>query len=282
MQGNEVDNGKILAKKQAKMHKDFFDKCSLAIEDGFYLEAVFLEYAAIEGRLEILCGVIGLPCNKDRDDNVRKSIQISHRINCLDKLRKQHMIFQSSKLERNYFKNLGNWINDRNRFVHGLYKNVIEYSPRMNYCKQLAVTGMKYSRLLYNEVNRMKRLNKKHNDLFAVGVECFSSKCVENLKIGKQQIFYEKESLKEITTIKSLEEKVNLLQKEHMENVVAYENSNVDRDYGEILLDTTCQIKIINQLIQKNVSVDKLRDEIAKLYDFMNVELEERTKYGNL
>lgn len=38
--------------KQASMHKDFFAKTMEAEEHGFYLEAIFREYAAIEGRLE--------------------------------------------------------------------------------------------------------------------------------------------------------------------------------------------------------------------------------------
>ena len=48
--------------KQVSMHKNFFDKVDAAIEGGFYLEAVFREYAAIESRLEALLGVLGAPC----------------------------------------------------------------------------------------------------------------------------------------------------------------------------------------------------------------------------
>ena len=50
----EVFNVIGIENKQVEMHKNFFDKCHVAIENGFFLEAVFIEYAAIEGRLEII------------------------------------------------------------------------------------------------------------------------------------------------------------------------------------------------------------------------------------
>ena len=73
------------ALKQIEMHMDFFDKTTFAIENGYYLEAMFREYAAIEGRLEILLGVLGAPCNKHLPFNQRKDMKISHRITCLSK-----------------------------------------------------------------------------------------------------------------------------------------------------------------------------------------------------
>ncbi len=68
-------------KKQVEMHADFFDRCKVTLDQGFYLEAIFMEYAAMEARLESICGVAGLPCG--RDCNYRKDIKISHRIECL-------------------------------------------------------------------------------------------------------------------------------------------------------------------------------------------------------
>lgn len=65
------------------MHKDLFDKCREAVERGFFFEAVLLEYAGIEGRLEAMPGILGMPCSKDTDKNQRIKILISNRINCL-------------------------------------------------------------------------------------------------------------------------------------------------------------------------------------------------------
>ena len=73
-------NGNIEAQK---MHKNFFDRCENAIENEFYMEAILMEYAAIESRLEVILGLVGMPCNKFIEDNERKKVQISHRISCV-------------------------------------------------------------------------------------------------------------------------------------------------------------------------------------------------------
>ena len=67
-------------KLQVEMHKDFFDRCKFAIENKFYMEAILMEYAAIESRLEVMLGVLGLPCNKFIDNNQRKNIRNRQRI----------------------------------------------------------------------------------------------------------------------------------------------------------------------------------------------------------
>ncbi len=163
---------------QFAMHKNYFDKCKFAVDSGFYLEAIFLEYAAIESRLEIICGVLGLPCNKNRDDNVRKSIQISHRISCLNYLRKNHLVFENTKLSMRYFDKLNSWINKRNQLIHGLYKNEIQYKSRIAMCKKLAEDGYEYSRLLYNETKRLRRIHNNHPELL-IDIMCHNSKCSE-------------------------------------------------------------------------------------------------------
>ena len=63
-------------KMQVEMHTDFFDTVDDAIENGFYLEAIFREYAAIESRLEVILGVLGSPCGKKvlPDGRARSSV----------------------------------------------------------------------------------------------------------------------------------------------------------------------------------------------------------------
>ena len=82
-------NGNIEAQK---MHQNFFDRCEKAIENDFYMEAILIEYAAIESRLEVMLGLIGMPCNKFLEASERKKIQISHRISCAKKFRKKFSI----------------------------------------------------------------------------------------------------------------------------------------------------------------------------------------------
>ncbi len=173
-------NGNIEAQE---MHKNFFDRCEYAIENGFYMEAILMEYAAIESRLEVMLGLIGMPCNKFIEDGERKKVQISHRISCVKRFRKTSPLFEDTKLSSRFFDSLENWIVKRNTYVHGLYKNEIAYNSRMNGAKDLAEKGLNYTRLIYNEVNRLKRLKKnypkKYENLIET-IDCATSKCFLN------------------------------------------------------------------------------------------------------
>lgn len=148
-----------------KMHKNFFDRCQEAVNSKFYLEAIFHEYASIEGRLEVILGILGMPCNKNLPPNIRKNINISQRIKCLKSIMNNSSIFDKSKLDNKFFESIEKWINERNRIIHGLYKNEEKYQPRMKNAKELAVQGCEYARKLYNEASRLRRIRKNHKDL---------------------------------------------------------------------------------------------------------------------
>lgn len=163
--------------KQQKMHKDFFDKCQYAINNEFYLEAIFMEYAAIESRLEAMLGVLGMPCGRYADENIRKNVQISHRIDCLISLSSNQLLFGKTCLEKGFFDKLKKWVNDRHGYIHGLYKNEIRYGERMKDKKDKAVTGLGICKALYKENNRLKRLLKAHPELHSQTAKCSSTKC---------------------------------------------------------------------------------------------------------
>ena len=162
---------------QRLMHKDFFDRCVFAINQGFYMEAILMEYAAIESRMETLLSILGLPCNKFLPDEIRKKIPISHRLECANALRKQSNIFENTKLSNIFFDTLLKWTQKRNEYIHGLYKNELKYSQRIKSAKEFSEKGLEYCRLLYNEVNRLKRLLKTQPQLFENRVNCKSNKC---------------------------------------------------------------------------------------------------------
>ncbi len=172
-----------IKKRQVDMHRDFFSRAEYAVENRFYLEAIFLEYAAIEGRLEVILGVLGFPCNKELADEKRKHVNISDRIECLRKYRNNNPdVFKRTKLPNNYFTKHGklqSWIKKRNTFVHGLLKNVDEYAARKKESYDIAKQGLEYSRRLYNEAKRIRNLVKNHPELFAKAVIiCQNSNCI--------------------------------------------------------------------------------------------------------
>lgn len=165
---------------QVRMHTDFFERCEFAIQNGFYLEAIIMEYAAIESRLEAICGVIGFPCGKDC--KCRKDILISSRIDCLRQYRCNNAtIFAKSKLPSYFFSKKGllkKWIEERNGVVHGLYKDELKYISRIQGNKSLASKGLEYTRLLYNEAKRIRRMKKNHPLVLENGILiCENSKC---------------------------------------------------------------------------------------------------------
>lgn len=145
-------------KKQYGMHKDFFDRCQFAIDNGMYFEAMLMEYAAIEARLEVIMGVLGLPCNKNIPDKERRKVNISDRVRCLKTIQKGCDVFNSSKLPDGFFGGLEKWIEKRNRYIHGLYKNEMEYTRRMNKIEEVADKGFVICKSLYDEAKRLRKL----------------------------------------------------------------------------------------------------------------------------
>lgn len=166
--------------KQVEMHQDFFDHCKLAIDQGFYMEAILMEYAAIESRLEIILGVVGLPCNKNLDPTIRRKINISHRVACLKALLQNSTAFSSSKLDKKFCEKLKKWVDKRNQYIHGLYKNELVYKQRLKDAKEVAEQGYEFCRLLYNEAHRLRRLVKKNPNVQAETVTCHSANCLLN------------------------------------------------------------------------------------------------------
>ena len=151
-----------LAEKQRLMHKDLFDKIQVAIENNFYLEAMFLEYSAIEGRLEVMAGVLGLPCNQLLDASIRKDIKISIRIECLKKAYKsKEDIFIRARLSNRFWEDLKAWIVQRNMYMHGLFKNANLYNNRIKEVQELAGQGYQYINVLYQEANRLRTEQRK-------------------------------------------------------------------------------------------------------------------------
>ncbi len=168
-------------KKQVAMHTDFFDRTMLAIDNGFYLEAIFREYAAIEGRLEVILGILGAPCNKNADPAERRKVNISHRIKCLKKVYISELSIGNTKLDEKFFNKLEKWRDKRNIIVHGFYKNEFQYNERSAQNEKLAKDGLTLARMLYNETKRLRRYRKSHaeNDLSIIA-SCSERECQLN------------------------------------------------------------------------------------------------------
>ena len=172
----ETENVCPLPEKQRLMHKDLFERINQALDYKFYLEAVFLEYSALEGRLEVMTGILNLPCNQLLSPDIRKDIKISTRIECLNKAYKTPVsILCKSKLNISFWKDLERWIKDRNMYMHGLFKNADVYKSRLDDVCRLAQTGYDIINALYKETNRLRGEQKKID--YAFISNCCRLKC---------------------------------------------------------------------------------------------------------
>lgn len=145
-------------KLQQEMHKDFFDRCRVAMDNDCFFEAMLMEYAAIEARLEVIMGVLGLPCNKNLSQEDRRSIYISNRIRCLKGIYRASDALSDSPVTGSFWKRLEKWIGLRNTYIHGLYKNEIQYRARLKDVESIAAEGYELASALYKEAKRLRRL----------------------------------------------------------------------------------------------------------------------------
>ena len=150
------------------VHKDFFDKCQFAIDQGFYLEAMVMEYSAIENRMKIIMGIVGMPCTKCDDTNITYSIGLNKKIGCLRCFLSNKEVFEKSKLTTGKLNQLKDWCNSRNERIHRLYNNTEKYERMMSRNKKYAIKGLEFARLFYAEANRLKYMQKKHPEKMRV------------------------------------------------------------------------------------------------------------------
>ncbi len=153
-------------KKAQAMHKDFYDKINLAIEDGFYFEAYIREYNAMEARMKVIMGILGMPCEVCKNEDLTNAVGIGTKLNCLRSFLDNKPLFEKSKLTKKVLREINSWTQVRNKAIHRLYYNPEMYETTSRQIKEYSVKGKEYVRLIYNETERLKRLKKRKPELF--------------------------------------------------------------------------------------------------------------------
>ena len=155
------------------VHKDFFDRCQFAIDQGFYLEALAMEYSAIEGRVKVIMSIIGMPCSLCEDTSITYEIGLTKKLGCLRQYLQNDVIFGNSKLTPTTITKIRDWCSSRNERMHRLYADVEKYEKLMGRNKKYAEKGLEYAKLLYKEANRLKYMSKHHPEkLENIKFEC--------------------------------------------------------------------------------------------------------------
>ena len=148
------------------VHKDFFDKCKTAIDNGYYLEAIIMEYAAMEARMNVIMSLFEKPCSLCKDTTITHRIGLQNKMKCFkEMIKSNNELFAKSKITNAKMNDMIKWCNERNNRIHGLYTDTEKYGTLVAKNKRCAEKGFVYCRLIYNETERLKRRNKKEPEL---------------------------------------------------------------------------------------------------------------------
>ena len=175
--------------KSHKIHKKHFALSKNAIEKGFYLEALVLEYAYIETRVNKIMETLEMPCAliKDIQFDLYRQIGLVSKLICLASIYSENVdnpIFEKAKMNSSDFKKTKDWCHSRNERIHNLYLDIDKYDKLVNKNEKLANQGYEYVNLLAQERTRLKELKKKHPELFKKKMKCYKAKkeCVKAKK----------------------------------------------------------------------------------------------------
>ncbi len=160
-----------------KMHRDYYHRVKDAIEKKYYFEAIFLEYAAIESRLEVIMSLMHTPCSSCSDEAYNQ-IGVSKKMNCYKQFLKNEELFGKSKITKDVIGDIKDWFGARNKRIHNLYRNPEMYDQLQEDTKAVALEGYKFVELFYAEAKRLRRIYHQHPEL----IENCGFKCSKDVK----------------------------------------------------------------------------------------------------
>lgn len=123
-------------------YKEQMGRLKKAIDQAFYLEAIFIEYAIIEDRLESVLRHSG-----KWNPKPGKPISIEKKINNVKKLTEEKKGIARKYFVEQLFVDLEEWKTERNRLIHALMKQLLHTEE----LKNLAEKGYEIVKLLNNK-----------------------------------------------------------------------------------------------------------------------------------
>ena len=183
--------------KQKEIHAKHFDKTKEAVENGYYLEAMVLEYSYIEARVNKIMNLLNMPCAIVQNHEVYRDIGLNAKLGCIQQFLKQdQLLFEKSKLTNKLINDIKKWCHKRNERIHNLYKDLDKYESLIQKNKEIAEDGYKYAQLMSEESNRLKRLYNRKLELFKNhNLKCsngqqkeLKASCIKAISIAKDLI----------------------------------------------------------------------------------------------
>ncbi len=137
-------------------YKEQMGRLKKAMNSGFFLEAIFIEYAIIEDRLESIMRHSGRWTDKFEENPPT----ISKKLNIVDELARRN-----KSLPQKYFKpelilDIREWKEYRNQIIHALLKQDLNTDQLMT----IAQNGERLAKTLSNKVTSYKRVLEKSSE----------------------------------------------------------------------------------------------------------------------
>ncbi len=172
----KTEEERIKGERARKVHASFFDKTEEAIERGYYLEAMCMEFSAIEARMTVIMRELGLQCGEKKTSPQHPDIPLKKKFQCLRYYLKDEVFKDTYFDSAEEIGRIMDWIDDRNGRIHRLYADIEKYEDMTSKNKILAKQGLLYARTMYDEANRLKNMNKRHPEK----MKSFKGKCIKN------------------------------------------------------------------------------------------------------
>lgn len=133
-----------------RIYKTQMGRLTKAINNEFYLEAIFIEYAVFEDRLESILVHAG-------KFNPTKHDKISRKLSKLSEMSRNKKGLEKKYFSEELIQDIGNWKEQRNLLIHALMKQTPDYEE----LKELALQGRELLRKLDNKARSYRRALEK-------------------------------------------------------------------------------------------------------------------------
>ena len=141
-------------------YKEQFHRLKKALGNGFYLEAIFIEYAILEDRADAVLSYEG---NEIIPKNEREFISFARKKNRIIKLSEKKNSITGRFFSQEFMEQVFNWVNRRNAVIHGLLKRTMTADELQSFAlegKMLCETFRNKTRSYKRRVNKLKAVEK--------------------------------------------------------------------------------------------------------------------------
>ena len=127
-------------------YKDQISKLNKAIDNKFYYEAIFIEYAIMEDRLQSVLTYLDAY-------NPKKQKTMHQKLNQISSLIENNNATIGDSISTDLITKIMDWKNERNNLIHGL----LSEKPSNEGIIECATTGFNLVRKIDNAVDKVKR-----------------------------------------------------------------------------------------------------------------------------